>query len=242
MGLQMCFERFEKKFVLQAAQYVQIIGILEKYMTADDYGSYTICSMYYDTDTYDFIRHSITKPAFKEKLRLRSYGTPKADSKVFLELKKKFKGVTYKRRIPLTYKAAMDYLERGELPAVPQANTQILQELHWFINRYKPTPKVLLCYERNALCGKKDPNLRITFDRDIRWRNKQLLLSKGCNGHLLLPKGTHIMEIKVNGVFPLWLTHILTELQLYSRSFSKYGTVYTRHLMQAQKEEILHVG
>ena len=52
--------------------------------------NYNIYNIYYDTDNSDVIRHSISKPYYKEKLRLRSYYIPNnSNDKVFLELKRK---------------------------------------------------------------------------------------------------------------------------------------------------------
>ena len=63
------------------------------YMELDKYNKngqfYSISNIYYDTDDNRLIRSSIEKPVYKEKLRMRSYGTPNAHDKVFLEIKKK---------------------------------------------------------------------------------------------------------------------------------------------------------
>lgn len=57
-------------------------------MALDEYGRTTIRNLYFDTDNYRLIRRSIDKPAYKEKLRVRSYKQADADSTVFVELKK----------------------------------------------------------------------------------------------------------------------------------------------------------
>lgn len=132
-------------------------------MQEDQYGKHTICSLYFDTDDYLLIQRSLEKPKYKEKMRLRSYGVPTPDSIVFMELKKKLDGITYKRRMPLTFSEVIEYTREG---SIPEQNNQIMEEIDWFFGRYKLYPKVLLCYERIALYGKDDSNLRITFDSD----------------------------------------------------------------------------
>ena len=98
---QEVFARYEKKYWLSPDQYHVLRGLLLDRMREDDYGRHTICNIYYDTPDYHLIRTSLEKPIYKEKLRLRSYGVPNAQSQVFLELKKKYRGVVYKRRAAL---------------------------------------------------------------------------------------------------------------------------------------------
>lgn len=225
----MVFERYEKKYRLTEETYLQLMERLGDYMQADQYGKHTICSLYFDTKDYLLIRRSIEKPKYKEKLRLRSYGIPAPDTSVYLELKKKLKGITYKRRISLPYAEAQRYLLSGEQPT---ESGQILDEINWFRQQYQPMPKVLLFYERVALFGKEDPTLRITFDTDIRYRTDDFDLSLGDEGTPLLQPGERLMEIKVSSALPFWLSRMLSELKIYPVSFSKYGTVYRELLKE----------
>lgn len=219
----MVFERHEKKYRLSEEKYLLLIEKLAKYMKEDEYGKYKICSLYFDTDDFLLIRRSIEKPKYKEKLRLRSYGTPTSKSTVFLELKKKLDGVTYKRRISLTLAEAECYLNDGK---PPKNKGQILEEIDWFIKSYKTKAKVLLFYERMALYGIEDNSLRITFDSDIRFRTENLDFTNVDDGVPLLNSGERIMEIKIVGAFPIWLSQLLAELKIYPTSFSKYGIAY----------------
>ncbi len=222
------FKRYEKKYMLSEDQYQALIQQLKSYMTKELHGLHTIGNIYFDTASYELIRTSIEKPVYKEKIRLRSYGVPKPDDTVFLELKKKFKGIVYKRRVPLTLEKAQRYLLLGEQPAV---SSQILNEIDWVLKRYRPLPRVFIAYDRIALFGKEDANLRLTFDRDIRFRESYLDLSKGDWGNPILEPGKILMEIKIPGAMPLWLSHILTGLEIFPISFSKYGTCYKEHLI-----------
>lgn len=231
----MVFERHEKKYRLSEETYQKLMEKLYEYMQCDQYGKHIICSLYFDTDDYLLIRRSIGKPKYKEKMRLRSYGIPTPQSTVFLELKKKLDGITYKRRIPMTFSDAIQYINEGK---PPEENGQILEEVNWFMNIYKPSPKVLVFYERIALFGIEDNNLRVTFDSDIRWRSDRLFEMVDDGTPLILP-GERIMEIKVNGSFPCWLSRILSELKIYPTSFSKYGTVYRNMFMEKNERENL---
>lgn len=222
---QSVFNRYEKKYLMPESVYLELRRRLQPFMKEDQYGLHTICNIYYDTPDSYLIRHSIEKPAYKEKLRLRSYGIPTLESRVFLEIKKKYKKVVNKRRIQLTLQEAYDYVEHG---IRPQADSQILHEIDFFLSRYPLVRGIYLAYDRIALFGREDPEFRVTFDQSIRSRRAFMGLENGDQGELLLPEGYYLMESKVMGATPLWFTEILSELAIYPVSFSKYGTIFKK--------------
>ena len=225
------FKRVEKKYLLDTSRYTALLKRLEQHMVPDQYGRYAIASLYLDTDDYHLIRTSLEKPLYKEKLRLRSYGVPDSNSPVFLELKKKYKGVTYKRRVSLPLWQAEQVMAGKEIEP-PAGTQQILQELIWALKRYHPVPKALVAYDRTAFSGRKgEEGLRLTLDNALRWRETALSLSAGDTGVPLLPADITLMEIKAPGAMPLWLCHTLSELEIYPVSFSKYGACYRQHLL-----------
>ena len=208
---QPVFNRYEKKYLMPETVYQELRGRLSPYMQVDSYGLHTICNIYYDTTDDLLIRRSIDDPIYKEKLRLRSYGIPAMDSKVFLEIKKKYQKVVNKRRVQLTLREAYDYVERG---IRPQGDSQILREIDFFLSRYPLERGLYLAYDRVALFGKENPDFRVTFDQNIRSRRTRMGLENGDAGEKLLPRGWYLMESKVMGATPLWFTRILSELSL----------------------------
>lgn len=229
----MIFERYEKKYRISEETFEILYPRLLEYMKTDHYGLYTVCSLYLDTEDDLLIRRSMEKPAYKEKLRMRSYGVPNEDTKVYIELKKKLQGITYKRRISAPYADAAEYFKNRR---PPQADSQILREINYFMDLYDPSPKILLFYDRIALFGIEESDLRITFDKNIRYRADDLDPLHGDFGIPLIEEGERIMEIKVPGVFPIWLSFLLSEHKIFPTSFSKYASAY-RHL---SKEERSH--
>jgi hypothetical protein len=223
------FKRIEKKYMLTEIQRQALMQQIKDRMSKDAYGLHTISNIYYDTDNFELIRASIEKPVFKEKLRLRSYGIPKDDSIVFLELKRKFKGVVYKRRIDLPFLEAQNYLLNGSRPS---KDGQIMNEIDWFLKNYQLSPKAFIAYDRTAWFGNENPDLRITFDQNIRFRDTVLDLSKGAWGTPLLKPHRTLMEIKIPGTMPVWLAHTLNELAIFPNSYSKYGACYKEYLIQ----------
>lgn len=224
------FKRYEKKYLLTAEQYSQLWNVLEPMFTEDQFHHSTVCSLYYDNDSFDLIRASIEKPVYKEKLRLRCYNVPNRDSEAFVELKKKYKGVVYKRRERMTYAEAFDYLA-GKAPA--PAESQITREIDWFMHENHPVPKALIACERFAYVAKENSELRLTFDKNLRWRSDRLDLSLGSDGDPIIPAGDVLMEIKIPGAAPMWLSHALSDLGIFPQSFSKYGTCYKNHLLNS---------
>ncbi len=224
MAFQTVFSRYEMKYMLTLEQKQRILEIMKNYMSADKYGRSTIRNVYYDTDTYLLIRRSIGKPIYKEKLRVRSYSQANEDSTVFVELKKKYKKVVYKRRISLPEKEAVKWLAKEE---GCHKSTQISKEIDYFLDYYKTLhPVVFLSYEREGYYSDDDPNFRVTFDDNILCRQTDLSLTKGIYGTPILPEGNVLMEIKCSGGIPLWMVVFLSKEKIYKTSFSKYGTAY----------------
>ncbi len=221
--IQSRFRRHEKKYFLSPKQQELFLAGARDYMKDDVHKSYTICNIYYDTDDWSLIRKSLEKPDYKEKLRVRSYGVPEAQDNVFVEIKKKYDGIVYKRRVVMEAGKVKDYLS-GSGHASPEG--QISHEIDWFQKFHHAKPKVFIGYERLALAGIQDQDLRVTFDTDIRWRDTDLDLMCGDHGMLILPEDTIVMELKIQDAVPLWLSHLLNDVGAFPTSFSKYGTCY----------------
>lgn len=225
---RLTFKRYEKKYLLSREQYERLFAALKDHLVPDQYFRSTVCSLYYDTDDYALIRHSIEAPVYKEKLRLRSYGVPERDGEVFIELKKKFRGMVYKRRVAMGAADAAAYLA-GEAP--PPERSQMTREIDWFLHENKVSPKAFIACDRTAWVAKEDSELRITFDENLRWRETELDLTRGAAGESLTAPGCVLMEIKIPGTAPLWLARLLSDQALFPTGFSKYGTCYKDHIL-----------
>ena len=221
---QNIFKRYELKYMLTDGQRRKVLQAMEPYMAPDQYGRTTIRNIYFDTENYRIIRRSIEKPAYKEKLRVRSYGKADANSAVFVEMKRKYKSVVYKRRISLPEKDAEEWVN-GICHC--RENTQITEEIDYFLKYYKKLqPSVFLSYEREAFYSKDQSDFRVTFDDTILCRQEDISLESEIYGTPLLADGMVLMEIKCSGGIPLWMTRVLSEEHIYKTSFSKYGTAY----------------
>ena len=247
MAFQTVFKRYELKYLLTRAQKERILEAMEPYMALDKYGRTTIRNIYFDTDSYRLIRRSIEKPAYKEKLRIRSYKKADAESTVFVELKKKFDGVVYKRRLPLPEQDAMRWVT-GLAPCPVQS--QIAREIDYFLQFYgRLSPAVFLSYEREAYFEKNGGDFRVTFDDNILCRREKLSLCQEVGGNSILDGELVLMEIKCSGGIPLWMVHTLSREKIYKTPFSKYGTAYRDLIFPSlpkftfsppKKEDLIH--
>lgn len=232
------FKRNEVKYLISPEQFEAIKPVLLKYMILDkhcqDYGSYMIYNLYFDTDDDEIIRRSISKPYYKEKLRLRSYKIPAFDSEiVFLELKKKIGGVVAKRRAAMTYAEAMKFINTGTRPEMETyLDKQVIDEIAYFMYRNPVKPKVFISYERTAFFDKDNINYRVSFDRNIITRRNHVNFTDGDFGTELMDTDIYVMEIKLCSQIPLWLCQYLSSMKIYSRGFSKYGTEYRQYAEQ----------
>ena len=226
------FLRTEQKYYLSEVQYKLLMANIKDRIKKDKFYHEKICNVYFDTINNDLIINSLNKPIYKEKVRLRSYNVPNANDLVFLELKKKFDGIVYKRRITLLNSEAILYINEGIMPS---NNNQIMQEIDYIFKTYKLMPKLSLTYDRLAYVSIDDESFRITFDYNIKSSTKILKLDELKNEENLTGNN-YIMEIKTDKSIPFWLLKAITEYRIYPKSYSKYGEVY-----QKIKERVINV-
>lgn len=230
--IQDVFRRVEKKYLLTREQTDALLPVLRGRLLPDPYGEYTISNIYYDTDDFQLIRRSLERPIYKEKLRMRAYGLVDAHSEVFLEIKRKFRGVVYKRRVQMPLPEARRFLETGCSCA---SMSQIHREIQYFLRQNPVSPKAFIAYDRVGLIGEEGEGLRVTLDRGIRFRTEKMALEAGTRGNAILAPDETLMEVKFSGAMPLWLAHALSEFGVCPTTFSKYGRCYE---MLLQKERM----
>ena len=218
------FQRTEVKYRMSRAQYQGFMEHTKMLRVPDEaYPHSLILNIYYDTEHDELVTRSLDKPVYKEKLRVRSYGIPGKRSPVFVELKKKYDGIVYKRRSEMSLREAENFLQRGIRPAL---DSQINRELEYFRAFYRPHPAMVLCYDRDSYQGAFDPNFRMTIDLNIRYREQDLRLEDGDGGSPLRTETPYLMELKVGDALPIEMARILSELRIFPASFSKYGEAY----------------
>lgn len=228
------FQRKELKFLVGPEQRQVLERVMAERMVPDRFGQKMICNLYYDTDDFRLIRHSLDGPVYKEKLRLRSYGQLGPGVDAFLEMKKKYKGIVYKRRIPVSQEAAFAFMERRA--PLPQ-DSQIARELRYFRDLYGTlAPKVYINYERLAWFAPEDGGFRVTLDWDISYRTEGLDLGLPVGGQKIILPEQSLLEVKASGGIPVWMMELLSREGLRKESFSKYGRAYETLLKEKMTE------
>lgn len=225
------FKRYEIKYMLTQEQYFALLHAMEGIMQLDEFGRNTINNIYYDTPDFLLIRRSLEKPVYKEKLRVRWYGNRSERTPIFIELKKKYKGIVYKRRIKRSWAETKAYFQEGE-PLTQGKDAQITRELDYFVKFYENLgPALFLGYEREAFFGLENKDFRMTFDHNIRCCDENIYRLKNNIGTRVLPRGNVLLEVKTGEALPSWLLHFFAEQEVYKVSFSKYGTAYNHILL-----------
>lgn len=233
MTYQAVFKRYEIKYMITRGQKEKVLEAMFPYMKQDKFGHTTIRNVYFDTDNYMLVRRSMEKPVYKEKLRIRSYKRVEPQEDVFIELKKKFQNVVYKRREELSQEETTEWLESESFPK----NTQIGAEIDYFFKLYRTLkPRVFLSYERDAFYSLDGSDFRVTFDENILAREQELSLSSDVWGEKLIDDDIVLMEIKTTGSIPLYMTGALAKERIYKTSFSKYGTAYEKMYIERNKK------
>jgi len=232
--MQAIFKRNEEKYLMTQTQANQLINAMSNHMKPDDFGTYWVQNLYFDTENWDIINNSMEKPFYKEKVRLRCYGMPEAADFFFLEIKKKYSGVVYKRRLSIT---PADIMNHSLEEVLSKDNSQIAKELKYHIQKMGVKEKFFLAYYRQAFvsAGMEDDGLRLTIDSNISYRLDMLHFTQPQLGCAALDSNTFLLEIKTPLSIPLWLVRILDELEIFPSSFSKYATCFTDWIGQSKK-------
>ena len=238
MNYQSTFKRYELKYILTKQQKEQILQTMQDYMKIDNYGRTTIRNIYFDTQNFLLARRSLEKPVYKEKLRLRSYKAVESNEPVFVELKKKYDSVVYKRRLVMPKNQVEDTF-KNNIP-IP-VKSQIADEINYFRQYYQTLrPAVFLSYEREAYYSLDGSDFRVTFDENILYRENDFSLGSGVYGIPLIKNTQTLMEIKTSGGYPLWMCHVLNDLSIFKASFTKYGSAYINIMNNKAKGMILY--
>ena len=232
--MQSTFKRYEKKYIVTQEQYAALENVLSRHMEPDNFGAYLVQNLYYDTDGWNVIRTSAEKPSYREKMRLRCYGELNQESRFFLELKKKYKGVVYKRRIAIPAKT---FPARSVQEAVSDNPSQIAREIDFYLRTNAVFVRIYISYWRRAFVGMTDTNLRVTFDTDMRFRLDCLDRFHPGDDRLILPHDKILMEIKMPGGMPVWLARTLCENKIFPTPFSKFGVCYTNYILKRSRVE-----
>jgi predicted DNA-binding WGR domain protein len=224
------FTRREQKYLITRAQYEMLVEQMSPYMRYDKFGNegkYTVTSLYFENQQHAIYFETKNKLRFRQKLRLRIYDDTDINGLAFFEVKQKHKNVVNKRRTAIPLMDAYSYINKpsDDLERnYAASNYQILKEIHHFRKLYQLEPEMVVSYDRHAFHCITDPDLRVTFDLNLRCRNEDLNIEYGAYGDNFIDPNLVVLEVKVTDSVPLWLVRILQDLECEQRSASKFCT------------------
>ncbi len=223
-------DRFELKFVIGPEQRAELMPRLLPYLQADENATetayYPIVSLYYDNEERDCYWQKVRGWPSRRKMRVRVYGSLDGvlPPTSFMEIKHKHLGRVVKRRarIPLDMALAVGSGEAIDASYLPENDRRVCDEAFRLVHDSGFRPSCCMRYDRYAYTG-LDPevDLRITFDTEIGYRFDDLtpIPDDRRFEKFLLPYGFCVMEVKVIGSVPYWLSCMV----------GKYGCIYQSH-------------
>ncbi len=245
------FKRKEIKYVLDAAQHERLRSVVYEQLPPAVFGTGRVSSLYLDTADRSVIARSLEKPLYKEKMRVRWYGAPDlmAAHDAFIELKKKYDGIVYKRRLQVSPGKVRAFLSGMPCADLVQQDVraldgqtdaqriQIARELDAARARAaRLRPSVIISCDRTSFGTDDENGLRITFDEHLHAQG----LFDGESKFPLMAERHAIMEVKCTGAYPLWLVSALNSAKAYPASFSKYGRFYALTQPRTSLKEAAH--
>ncbi len=231
------FSRREVKFVIDARQRRELLARLAGRLAPDAHGDaegcYPIVSLYFDNANRDLYWDQLTGVGSRQKLRLRTYGSPHGPETPasFLEIKHKLDGRTIKQRVPATIDEGLR-VAAGHWPAaaLPPGEAYVVRQIHHLVAARELRPCCVLRYDRQAFRGGADaPDLRVTLDTRVRYRFDDLVPRPGDDAFdaMLFGRERYVLEIKVDVAVPRWLAEAVGACGCVPRGFSKYAEVIT---------------
>ncbi len=229
--------RSEMKYIIDKEIFNKILNDILPNVKPSEFFEQRIHNVYYDNDHDGVIRKSRDQRDYKEKMRVRAYEASDGFYKnAFMELKKKYKGITYKRRlkVPLDTINQM-FKEKKLFPDIEES--QATKEMKFFIQKHDCFPKVYISYNRKTYVTTGEEDMRITFDSEIFTRAVNLQLNSNSEDVIHENKDLVIMELKINGSMALWFANILKKYNVCPCPYSKYGKIVLSGVLAIEYDE-----
>lgn len=229
MKIQPSLSRIEQKFLLNEKQVEKFMNCISNKIEEDEHFKYTVYNIYYEPVSEDLISKALKKFRNTERIRLRSYGIPRINDPVYIELKEPNGENITKRRLELSLDEAYELLSEQH-----DCGDNQIDEL---LRNSGLIPKLFVGYERIAYCSKFDPKVRITFSMNIRYRNDDFRLCDLSQNKQLLNKDTMVLEVK-GEVIPEWIQDALQSCGCLSITDYKVSRTFRSLEQQLQLSKI----
>ena len=236
--------RIERKYCVPAAEAEGVLRVARAFLDIDRAAwpdapvdgplpVQRITSLYLDSPSRTFYAWHVSRKPSRFKLRLRRYSAGRGDA-IWAEVKHKVRGRVIKTRA-IVPAEALAGIEAGRPVAIGQVGKRD-STLDDFVARqcaFGARAQVLLRCDRRGLreCG-LDRAVGITVDTDLcLWRGADPSLLDTAAGHWLPlavpsqgPEPAAIVELKHAGHPPAWMRRVMSRLEPWQCSYSKYVT------------------
>ncbi len=234
-------ERHEAKYIVEPRLIPQIREFIRPFCVPDpnadgDPPEYHITTLQLDSFTLALHRAKDLEAVNRFKLRCRTYGL-EGTSPVFLEIKRKIKGIIVKSRVVIPREYWGPGLFQREFPSDLPFRSRHERfnfiEFRRLMHVLDARPVMLIRYTRESYMGRNDTYARITFDRrlcycpaqgwalppqGVRWRPMDSSMA------LRRPYSGFILELKAYRDAPEWMVEMTERFNLVRTGFCKYST------------------
>ncbi len=226
-------KRFERKYIINFQTYEMVKNYMKKYFSPDkngDNGVYRVTSLYYDSPDFRAYREKVDGEKKRSKVRLRVYQDLKGNylnptnKKVLLEIKKRDNLNVFKKKSLMSQNEAKEFIKKPVLHKnIINNGVDSLTEVAYLRTLYNIRPIVIVSYIREAFTNKFGPEVRITFDKCVKYRDANFDVQEAkCKNYSLDPR-LIIMEIKYNELLPVWISKLIGKYSLILNTFGKYS-------------------
>ncbi len=209
------------------AQYIKPYIPLDKYSKLHRGWAYPIVSLYLDSNDFLLCRESLTGQKNRFKLRVRSY-TDQPDYPRFFEIKRRINNIIMKSRARIAHKNIAPLLSGFSLPTQDyNVDEDALKQFQLYMKIINARPTILIRYMRQAYERDSGNKTRITFDRQLAYKvthSPEVNFNGQAWQRSPLTVGKVILEIKIKGHYPAWLSRMVKYFDLRQQSISKYAT------------------
>lgn len=217
--------RFEYKYRLSFAQYVQVKAFITPYMRMDEYTKaspkkkYLVRSLYLDSDQFVNYIEKVNGDCDRVKLRIRTYTASLLDSSPLRAEFKARRGIAVEKHS--TWITLADYQAFCSSRHWLGHDDPVLVEFERYVHMKNLHPKIIVEYQREGYRSRDGENLRITFDHQVHSAHATRLFPTHPFFHDHHP-GKIVLEIKCNDVQPPWLRQLVKIYGLRPCTNSKY--------------------
>jgi len=246
--------RYELKYLLPITSRDVVLELVAPHVRPDDHAAplqgdmigYVVHSLYFDTPQLTDYFERLERRRVRQRLRVRTYGTPDDRHPLFLENKRKSGKWVVKHRAPVCCASSLvpsgGFHPWATLAAsAPHCCRFAAASFCRLVDDGRRLPVSVVHYRREVLVPRSRTlsNVRLTLDYDIQATVDPAALDLFAQPDVeLLPQGWMVMEMKFHQTAPGWMRALSRALGITAVPLSKFGLSVARGLRAGRHEEL----